>query len=234
MNKNFPEHIAIIMDGNGRWAKEKSMERIDGHNKGVDTVKKITKYCAKLKVKHLTLYTFSNENWLRPQSEVSSLMNLFAKTLNRELELILENNIRFRVIGDKKKLDFITRNKINEVENLTSRNKGMGMNLAISYGGRQEIVSAVNNIISSEKTQIDEVEFEKYLYTKNIQHPDLLIRTGKERRISNFLLWQTAYSEIYFSNSLWPDFSEEELHNIIEDFQNRERRYGQTSQQINK
>jgi len=234
MNKNFPEHIAIIMDGNGRWAKEKSMERIDGHNKGVDTVKKITKYCAKLKVKHLTLYTFSNENWLRPQSEVSSLMNLFAKTLNRELELILENNIRFRVIGDKKKLDFITRNKINEVENLTSRNKGMGMNLAISYGGRQEIVSAVNNIISSGKIQIDEIEFEKHLYTKNIQHPDLLIRTGKEKRISNFLLWQTAYSEIYFSNSLWPDFSEEELHNIIEDFQNRERRYGQTSQQINK
>ena len=234
MNKNFPEHIAIIMDGNGRWAKEKSMERIDGHNKGVDTVKKITKYCAKLKVKHLTLYTFSNENWLRPQSEVSSLMNLFAKTLNRELELILENNIRFRVIGDKKKLDFITKNKINEVENLSSENTGMGMNLAISYGGRQEIVSAVNNIISSGKIQIDEIEFEKHLYTKNIQHPDLLIRTGKEKRISNFLLWQTAYSEIYFSNSLWPDFSEEELHNIIEDFQNRERRYGQTSQQINK
>ena len=234
MNKNFPEHIAIIMDGNGRWAKEKSMERIDGHNKGVSTVKKITKYCAKLKIKHLTLYTFSNENWLRPKAEVSSLMNLFTKTLDRELKLILENNIRFRVIGDKKKLDFITRNKINEVENLTSENKGMGMNLAISYGGRQEIVSAVNNIISSGKNQIDEIEFEKYLYTKNIQHPDLLIRTGKEKRISNFLLWQTAYSEIYFSNSLWPDFSEEELDNIIEDFQNRERRYGKTSQQINK
>ena len=234
MNKNFPEHIAIIMDGNGRWAKEKSMERIDGHNKGVSTVKKITKYCAKLKIKHLTLYTFSNENWLRPKAEVSSLMNLFTKTLDRELKLILENNIRFRVIGDKKKLDFITTNKINEVEKLTSENKGMGMNLAISYGGRQEIVSAVNNIISSGKNQIDEIEFEKYLYTKNIQHPDLLIRTGKEKRISNFLLWQTAYSEIYFSNSLWPDFSEEELDNIIEDFQNRERRYGQTSQQINK
>ena len=234
MNKNFPEHIAIIMDGNGRWAKEKSMERIDGHNKGVNTVKKITKYCTKLKIKHLTLYTFSNENWLRPKAEVSSLMNLFTKTLDRELKLILENNIRFRVIGDKKKLDFITRNKINEVESLTSENKGMGMNLAISYGGRQEIVSAVNNIISSGKTQIDEIEFEKYLYTKNIQHPDLLIRTGKEKRISNFLLWQTAYSEIYFSNSLWPDFSEEELDNIIEDFQNRERRYGKTSQQINK
>ena len=234
MNKNFPEHIAIIMDGNGRWAKQKSMERIDGHNQGVNTVKKITKYCAKLKIKHLTLYTFSNENWLRPKSEVSSLMKLFTNTLNRELELILENNIRFKVIGNKKKLDFITKNKINEVENLSSKNTGMGMNLAISYGGRQEILSAVNNIISSGKTQIDEVEFEKYLYTKNIQHPDLLIRTGKERRISNFLLWQTAYSEIYFSNSLWPDFSEKELDNIIEDFQNRERRYGKTSQQINK
>ena len=161
-------------------------------------------------------------------------MKLFTNTLNRELELILENNIRFKVIGNKKKLDFITKNKINEVENLSSKNTGMGMNLAISYGGRQEILSAVNNIISSGKTQIDEVEFEKYLYTKNIQHPDLLIRTGKERRISNFLLWQTAYSEIYFSNSLWPDFSEKELDNIIEDFQNRERRYGKTSQQINK
>jgi len=228
----FPKHIAIIMDGNGRWAKNKDSKRIEGHKEGVRTVKKITKYCAELNIKHLTLYTFSNENWLRPKTEVGSLMKLFVSTLNKELKLLLDNNIRFKVIGDKNKLDFITRKKINDVEYLTERNTGMGMNLAISYGGRQEIITAVNNIISSKRIKINEKNFEKYLYTKNIDHPDLLIRTGKEKRVSNFLLWQIAYSEIYFSDSLWPDFNEKELDEIILDFQKRERRYGKTSQQI--
>jgi undecaprenyl diphosphate synthase len=220
------------MDGNGRWAKKQELKRIEGHKEGVRVVKKITTHCVKLNVENLTLYTFSNENWFRPKTEVSSLMKLFVTTLNKEIKLLLDNNIRFKVIGDKNKLDFITRKKINDVEYLTERNTGMGMNLAISYGGRQEIITAVNNIISSKRIKINEKNFEKYLYTKNIDHPDLLIRTGKEKRVSNFLLWQIAYSEIYFSDSLWPDFNEKELDEIILDFQKRERRYGKTSQQI--
>ena len=222
------------MDGNGRWAKKQELKRIEGHKEGVRVVKKITTHCVKLNIKHLTLYTFSNENWFRPKTEVSSLMKLFVTTLNKEIKLLLDNNIRFKVIGDKNKLDFITRKKITDVENLTSENTGMGMNLAMSYGGRQEIVSAVNSIISNKKSSIDENKFEKYLLTYGMGDPDLLIRTGKEKRVSNFLLWQIAYSEIYFSDSLWPDFNEKELDDIILDFETRERRYGKTSQQIRK
>ena len=222
-------HIAIIMDGNGRWAKNKKLKRIEGHKEGVRVVKRITTHCVQLKIKHLTLYTFSNENWLRPKTEVSSLMKLFVSTLNTEIKLLLDNNIKFRVIGDKNRLDFITRKKITKVEYLTKKNTGMGMNLAMSYGGRQEILSAVNNIINNENSRIDEKKFEKYLLTKGIIDPDLLIRTGKEKRVSNFLLWQIAYSEIYFSDSLWPDFNENELNDILSDFQKRERRYGKTS-----
>ena len=222
------------MDGNGRWAKKQELKRIEGHKEGVRVVKKITTHCVKLNIKHLTLYTFSNENWFRPKTEVSSLMKLFVTTLNKEIKLLLDNYIRFKVIGDKNKLDFITRKKITDVENLTSENTGMGMNLAMSYGGRQEIVSAVNNIISDKKSNIDESEFQKYLLTYKMGDPDLLIRTGKEKRVSNFLLWQIAYSEFYFSDSLWPDFTEKELDDIISDFKTRERRYGKTSQQIKK
>ena len=230
--KNFPKHIAVIMDGNGRWAKSQSLGRIKGHKRGVEVVKDITKHGVKIGLEDLTLYTFSNENWLRPKAEVISLMKLFVETLSKELELLLDNNIKFRVIGDKGKLDFITRKKINEVEKITSSNTGMGMNLAISYGGRQEIISAVNTILLKDYSEIDEEKFEKYLFTNEIKHPDLLIRTGKEKRISNFLLWQIAYSEIYFSDSLWPDFNVNELDEIIIDFEKRERRYGKTSQQI--
>jgi undecaprenyl diphosphate synthase len=220
------------MDGNGRWAKNKNLSRLYGHKEGVSVVKKITTHCVQLKVKYLTLYTFSNENWLRPKKEVLSLMKLFVSTLNKEINLLIKNNIRFRVIGNKSKLDFITKNKINEIEKLTNKNTGMNMILAISYGSRQEILTAINNIVVNEKSAITEDKFSEYLFTKGIRDPDLLIRTGKEKRISNFLLWQIAYSEIYFSDILWPDFTEQDLDSIILDFQKRERRYGKTSQQV--
>ena len=228
----MPSHIAIIMDGNGRWAKDKKLKRLEGHREGVSVVKKITTHCVKLKIKYLTLYTFSNENWLRPKSEVLSLMKLFVSTLNKEVDLLLQNNIQFKVIGDRNKLDFITNKKIKNIEKLTIGNTGMNMILAISYGSRQEILNAVNQIIVNEKSTINQENFTKYLLTKDITDPDLLIRTGKEKRISNFLLWQIAYSEIYFSDILWPDFTERDLDSIILDYKKRERRYGQTSQQI--
>ena len=222
------------MDGNGRWAIKKKLKRIDGHKAGVRTVKKITKHCTKLGVKNLTLYTFSNENWLRPIKEVKLLMNLFVSTLNKEIELLIDNNIKFRVIGDKNKLDFITKKNIEHVEKLTKCNTGMGMNLAMSYGGRQEILQAINKIIDTSEKNINEKIFEKYLYTNQIGDPDLLIRPGKEKRISNFFLWQLAYSEIYFSDVLWPDFNEKELDKILIDYNKRERRYGKISDQIKK
>tara|TARA_Y100000590_G_C15665290_1_gene994227 strand:+ start:164 stop:832 length:669 start_codon:yes stop_codon:yes gene_type:complete len=222
------------MDGNGRWAIKKKLKRIDGHKAGVRTVKKITKHCTKLGVKNLTLYTFSNENWLRPIKEVKLLMNLFVSTLNKEIELLIDNNIKFRVIGDKNKLDFITKKNIEHVEKLTKCNTGMGMNLAMSYGGRQEILQAINKIIDTSEKNINEKIFEKYLYTNQIGDPDLLIRPGKEKRISNFFLWQLAYSEIYFSDVLWPDFNEKELDKILIDYNKRERRYGKISGQIKK
>jgi undecaprenyl diphosphate synthase len=225
-----PSHIAIIMDGNGRWAKNKNLSRLYGHKEGVSVVKKISTHCVQLKIKYLTLYTFSNENWLRPKKEVLSLMKLFVSTLNKEINLLIKNNIRFRVIGNKSKLDFITKNKINDIEKLTNKNTGMNMILAISYGSRQEILTAINNIVVNEKSAITEDKFSEYLFTKGIRDPDLLIRTGKEKRISNFLLWQIAYAEIYFSDILWPDFTEQDLDSIILDFQKRERRYGKISQ----
>ncbi len=220
------------MDGNGRWAKNKNLSRLYGHKEGVSVVKKITTHCVQLKIKYLTLYTFSNENWLRPKKEVLSLMKLFVSTLNKEINLLTKNNIRFRVIGNKSKLDFVTKNKINDIEKLTNKNTGMNMILAISYGSRQEILTAINNIVVNEKSAITEDKFSEYLFTRGVRDPDLLIRTGKEKRISNFLLWQIAYSEIYFSDILWPDFTEQDLDSIILDFQKRERRYGKTSQQV--
>ena len=216
------------MDGNGRWAINKKLKRFDGHKAGVKAVKKITKHCVKIGIKCLTLYTFSNENWLRPQTEVKSLMKLFGSTLDKELKLLINNNIIFKVIGDKSKLDFLTKKNVDFVENQTKNNTGMKMILAMSYGGRQEILQAVNNIVSNKIKNVNEQEFKKYLYTKDMEDPDLLIRPGREKRISNFFLWQIAYSEIYFSNILWPDFNEEHLDKIISDFQNRERRYGKT------
>ena len=229
-----PNHIAIIMDGNGRWASQNNLQRVDGHKKGVETVKKITEHCAKLGIKYLTLYTFSNENWNRPKTEIIALMNLLVKTLKIEVDLLLNNNIKFDVLGDLNKLDVFTNRKLKEVMKKTNLNNGMQLSLAISYGSRQEIVHAINKIIVLKKNKkIDENLFNNYLYTSNIPDPDLLIRTGGEYRISNFLLWQIAYSEIYFSNLFWPDFNVKELDKAIFDYENRERRYGKISEQIN-
>ena len=215
------------MDGNGRWASYNDKERIEGHKKGVQVVKKVTEYCVKLGIEYLTLYTFSNENWKRPKTEVLALMRLLLKSLDNQLELLLKNDIKLTVIGDIDKLDIITKSKLKDVITKTSKNKGMNLNLAISYGGRQEIILAVNKLLKSKHNKsIDEKQFSNFLYTSNIPDPDLLIRTGGEYRVSNFLLWQIAYTEIYFSKRFWPEFTESEIKLAIEDYQKRDRRYG--------
>ena len=223
---NIPNHIAIVMDGNGRWALSKNLDRFKGHEKGVKVVKEVTKYCSEIGVKYLTLYTFSNENWKRPANEVISLMKLFRKTLIDEINLILENDIKFKVIGDKTKLDILTRKKIDDLESKTKNNKNMQLILALSYGSRQEIITAVNNLLKKNKNKVNLDDFINSLFTKNIPDPDILIRTGFEKRISNFLLWQIAYSEIFFIDDYWPNFNKKILENIIKEYNLRERRYG--------
>ncbi len=219
------------MDGNGRWAEKNNKKRISGHKKGVETVKIVTEECVKIGIKYLTLYTFSNENWRRPKTEVLALMKLLVDSLNDHLLLLRENNIKLSVIGDMDKLDIITYNKLKSVIDETRKNSGMVLNLAISYGGRQEIIFAVNKILKNNNVKnINEKKFNEYLYTSNIPDPDFLIRTGGDSRISNFLLWQIAYAEIYFSNKFWPEFSKEDLKKAIKDYQNRERRYGEIAE----
>ena len=225
-NNNIPNHIAIVMDGNGRWAINKKLDRFKGHEKGVKVVKEITEYCLQLGVNFLTLYTFSNENWKRPANEVLSLMNLFRKTLVEEINLIKDNDIKFKVIGDKSKLDLITRKTINSLEKETKDNKKMQLILALSYGSRQEIVYSVNKLLKRKKNKISINDFINSLYTSKIPDPDLLIRTGYEKRLSNFLLWQIAYSEIFFVDEYWPNFNKDMLDEIIEEYNSRERRYG--------
>ena len=222
----IPDHIAIIMDGNGRWAKQKGFSRIEGHKKGVKAVREIISYCSKIKLKYLTLFTFSEENWKRPKKEIIGLMNLLVKSLKNETDSLQKNDIKLSVIGDLKKIDPYTRKKINNAISLTKTNNGLILSLAISYGSRQEIISAINQILKDKKNKITMDEFSQYLFTKDIPNPDLLIRTGKENRISNFLLWQIPYTEIFFSKSYWPDFKEKELGKILLDFGKRERRYG--------
>ena len=214
------------MDGNGRWAKEKGLSRLEGHKQGVNVVREIITYCSKINIKYLTLFTFSEENWNRPKKEVIGLMNLLVSSLKKETESLKKNNIKFSVIGDLKKIDIYTRSKINQTIEITESNDGLNLNLAISYGSRQEIIQAINQIIEEKKSQISMDEFPDFLYTKKLPDPDLLIRTGKEKRISNFLLWQIPYTEIFFSNSFWPDFNENELNNILKEYTTIERRYG--------
>ena len=223
---NIPNHIAIVMDGNGRWALNKNLDRFKGHEKGVRVVKEVTKYCSEIGVKYLTLYTFSNENWKRPANEVISLMKLFRKTLIDEINLILENDNKFKVIGDKTKLDILTRKKIDDLELKTKNNKNMQLILALSYGSRQEIITAVNNLLRKNKNKVNLDDFINSLFTRNIPDPDILIRTGFEKRISNFLLWQIAYSELFFEKKLWPDFKENDYNNILKKFKKIKRNYG--------
>jgi len=234
----LPKHIAIIMDGNGRWAKLRNKPRVFGHREGAKSVRKIVEATARLGIKNLTLYAFSTENWNRPKHEVKTLMKLLVSALKRELVLMKKNNIKLNAIGHTDKLPENVQHELQEVLDETKTNTGLVLTLALSYGARQEIQRAIreisykvkNNIISVEN--VDENIINKHLYTQNLPDVDLLIRTSGEVRISNFLLWQIAYAELYFTEELWPDFDETSLLNAITDYQLRERRFGKTSEQI--
>lgn len=234
--KRIPQHIAIIMDGNGRWATERGKERSFGHQAGVDTVRRITSECTRLGVKYLTLYTFSTENWNRPADEISALMGLVLSSL--EDEIFMKNNVRFRVIGDIDRLPPAVAIKLRETEEHTAANNAMTMVVALSYSSRWEIAKAARLMAEKAKNgdiepdDISEETVAQYLETNFMPDPDLLIRTGGELRISNYLLWQIAYSELYFCETFWPDFSEADLHKAIADFQHRQRRFGKTEAQI--
>lgn len=234
--KRIPTHVAIIMDGNGRWAAERGKERSFGHQAGVETVRRITSECVRLGVKYLTLYTFSTENWNRPEDEVSALMGLVLSSL--EDEIFMKNNVRFRVIGDVKRLPESVRAKLRETEEHTAANTAMTMVVALSYSARWEMTHALQNIVAdvqAGRVHADDVDEElvgQHLETAFMPDPDLLIRTGGELRVSNFLLWQIAYSELYFCDTYWPDFNEADLHRAIMDYQGRQRRFGKTESQI--
>lgn len=234
--ERIPGSIAIIMDGNGRWAKDKGLPRSAGHVEGVETVNRITAECARLGVKFLTLYTFSTENWSRPESEVSSLMNLVATKL--EDEIFMKNNIRFRMIGDMERLPLHVRQRLHECMERTAANDKMTVVTALNYSSRWELANvvrkAVNVASQGQLTASDVTEdwVSAHLETSFMPDPDLLIRTGGEMRISNYLLWQCAYSEFYFCDIYWPDFTNEDLHRAIADFQHRQRRYGKTGEQV--
>lgn len=222
----LPAHIAIIMDGNGRWAKKKGLLRIFGHRAGVETVKKIVEYCTEIKIKVLTLYAFSTENWVRPQKEINGLMGLLQNYLRSELGRLQKNNIRLRLIGDISKLPTGARAELRKAIRLTQKNTGLILNLALNYGSRQEIVSAVNLAIAKKSRKLSEADIAEELYTFGLPDPDLLIRTSGEKRLSNFLLWQMAYTELYFTDVLWPDFAPKLLNEAIIDYQKRNRRFG--------
>lgn len=233
---NIPAHIAIIMDGNGRWATAKGKPRSYGHQAGVETVRRITSECTRLGVKYLTLYTFSTENWNRPADEVAALMALVLSSL--EDEIFMKNNVRFRVIGDIARLPQAVQEKLNETMAHTANNDAMTMVVALSYSARWEITEATRRIAQQVKDgelnidSINEETLSNNMQTTFMPDPDLLIRTGGELRISNYLLWQIAYSELYFSDVYWPDFSEDDLHRAIQSYQQRQRRYGKTEEQV--
>ncbi|NNK82691.1 MAG: isoprenyl transferase [Flavobacteriaceae bacterium] len=235
----LPNHIAIIMDGNGRWAKKRGRLRMFGHENGTKSVSRTVEAAAELGVSHMTLYAFSTENWNRPKLEVQTLMKLLIKSLRKEIETLQKNNIKLNAIGNMDALPNKVLIELNEVIEKTKTNNRLVLTLALSYGSREELVSVVkeisdkvkNNIISKEK--IDESVINEHLYTQNLPDVDLLIRTSGEQRISNFLLWQIAYAELYFTNVLWPDFTKEDLYQAIVNYQKRERRFGKTSEQLN-
>lgn len=221
----IPNHIAIIMDGNGRWAKERGLKRTSGHEEGAKTVRKITSYCAKIGVKYLTLYAFSTENWERPKLEVEFLMKLLEKHLKNELEVYLKNNIRFKAIGDLSRFSKSLQKIIKETEEKTSKCTGLTQVLALNYGSKNEIIRAVKKL-NDLKLEVNEQNLESCLDTAGMGDVDLLIRTSGEVRLSNYLLWQNAYAEMFFTQTYWPDFNESELDDILSDFSKRERRFG--------
>ena len=239
IKSKLPCHIAIIMDGNGRWARERGSHRIFGHQNGVTAVKETVECAGELGIKYLTLYAFSKENWSRPKMEIDALLNLMISTINSETETLIKNNVRLLVIGDLKSLPPYILEKLTEVIELTRNNSGLTLIVALSYGARWEITEVAKRLAADvasgkiDKDEIDESVFAGYLTTRGIPDPELLIRTSGEYRVSNFLLWQIAYSELYFSSTLWPDFRKEHLYRAIIDFQSRERRFGKISEQLN-
>lgn len=234
----LPEHVAIIMDGNGRWARQRGLDRIYGHHEGVKAVREVIECAAELGIKYLTLYAFSTENWGRPDDEVSALMDIMVQSLNNETGTLVKNNIKLTAIGDIGRLKEDVRNRLQDTIRLTSGATGLTLLVAMSYSSRWEIVNAVRKITDDvvngvvEAVKIDETLFQKYLATSGIPDPELMIRTSGEFRLSNFLLWQIAYTELYFTDILWPDFGKEDFYRAIMDFQKRERRFGKTSEQI--
>jgi undecaprenyl diphosphate synthase len=234
----LPKHIAIIMDGNGRWAKERGHDRVYGHHEGVISVREIVNASAGIGIKYLTLYAFSTENWNRPKAEVDALMELLVNTIRKEVEELKKNNVRLHIIGDFESLPAICQKELNEAKELTAENTGLNLILALSYSSRQEIAHACRRI--AEKVAKGELEpkeitpevFEKHLYTSEFPDPELMIRTSGEYRISNYLLYQLAYAELYFTNVHWPDFRKDNLYEALLNYQQRERRFGKTSEQI--
>jgi len=235
----LPQHIAIIMDGNGRWAKQRGKKRVFGHHQGVKTVREIVENSVELKIKYLSLYTFSTENWNRPKEEVDALMDLLVQTLNEQIADLMKQNIRLNAIGDLSRLPAHTYQTLQDVLQKTAGNSGMTLTIALNYGGRDEIIQMTkelakkvkNNIILPEN--IDENKINLHLYSHNLPDVDFMIRTGGEKRISNFLLWKIAYAELYFTDVLWPDFNKQHYYEALADYQKRERRFGKTSEQIN-
>lgn len=233
---NLPQHIAIIMDGNGRWARQRFLPRVAGHRSGVETVREIIKCCVRRDIKVLSLFAFSSENWRRPTQEVSSLMELFFSALEREVKLLHENNVRMRFIGDRGRFSEKLCRKIGEVESLTGKNTGMTLMIAADYGGQWDICQAVQKLTQAveagklRSSDISPDTIANHLSFADLPDPDLFIRTSGELRISNFMLWQLAYSELYFTNTLWPDFNEKELDKALIHYANRERRFGLSSE----
>ncbi len=234
----LPRHLAVIMDGNGRWAKERMLRRIVGHRKGVETVRTVVEECSRLGIRYLTLYAFSSENWLRPKTEVRALMSLLKRYVKTETSRMMLNNIRFNVIGNRDDLPPDVNREVDLAMSRTAANCGMTLTLALSYGGRQEIMRAASLLAADlaagkvADAAVDETLFGSYLFTAGMPEPDFLVRTSGEMRISNFLLWQLAYTELYFTEVNWPDFDTNELHKALHDYQTRERRFGRTSDQV--
>jgi undecaprenyl diphosphate synthase len=235
---DLPRHIAVIMDGNGRWAKKRGLPRVAGHREGIKAVRDVVEGCGELGIGVLTLYTFSTENWRRPAAEVSALMNLLLQSLRKELDELMEKNVRLIAVGDLKRLPKDARHAMVEGMEATHQNSGLTLNLALNYGGREEILAAFKKILVSvqegrvDVKSIDKETIQRHLYTADLPDPDLLIRTSGELRLSNFLLWQLAYTEIYVTDVLWPDFRRVHLYEAIEDYLDRERRFGLVSEQL--
>lgn len=235
LTTDIPHHVAVIMDGNGRWARKRFLPRVAGHKRGVETVRSLVKKCAELDVKFLTIFAFSSENWRRPDEEVTFLMGLFMEALKREVVKLHENNIRLILIGDRSKFNKALVNQIEASEQLTSKNTGLTLTVAANYGGRWDVMQAMNQMqlaAPAKAGKFKEKDLNKYLSMHYAPEPDLFIRTGGETRISNFLLWQLAYTELYFTDVLWPDFNDQAFEEALASYQQRERRFGRTSEQV--